>query len=197
MNITINDIAIFFAALAGLAMVLGGIILIYKGSLVLASTDPCNALSIEWKKDFRLNTQAPGIAFFVIGLIFSSIAIIASKRSEVEPINIIGKVAEINEQITIAARSSKWILVGGSDGIVKGTIRPNIEAITLEISAPGYKPITIVHILDDLKNRTIHFEQPIEMEQLVTGVVGTQIIDISNPSAYASVKSTPQFGVSQ
>ena len=37
------DIAIFCAAIAGLIMVIGGIILIYKGALVLASTDPSSA----------------------------------------------------------------------------------------------------------------------------------------------------------
>ncbi|MEH6597187.1 MAG: hypothetical protein V7736_16755 [Colwellia polaris] len=191
------DIAIFCAAIAGLIMVIGGIILIYKGALVLASTDPSSALTIEWKKEFRLNTQAPGIAFFIIGLLFTLTSIFASKPTEIEPINIIGKVAEISEPITIAARSSKWILVGGSDGVVKGKIRPYVEAITLEISAPGYKPINIVHILDELKDRTIHFEQPIQMEQLVTGVVGTQIIDVPDEGAYASVNSPAKFGVSQ
>lgn len=193
----IFDIAIFCAAIAGLIMVVGGIILIYKGALVLASKDSGNALTIEWKKEFRLNTQAPGIAFFIIGLLFTLTSIFASKPSEIEPINIIGKVAEINEPITIAARSTKWILVGGSDGVVKGKIRPYVEAITLEISAPGYKPINIVHILDELKNRTISFDQPIQMEQLVTGVVGTQIIDVPDEDAYASVNSPPKFGVSQ
>ena len=67
----------------------------------------------------------------------------------------------------------------------------------MEISAPGYKPINIVHILDELKDRTIHFEQPIQMEQLVTGVVGTQIIDVPDEGAYASVNSPAKFGVSQ
>ena len=76
---SIFDYAVILAALAGLIMVIGGIVLIYKGALVLASTDSGTALSIEWKQDFRLNTQAPGIAFFLLGLIFSSISIYASK----------------------------------------------------------------------------------------------------------------------
>jgi predicted permease len=80
MNLSIHDAAILFAAIAGFCMVIGGMLLIYRGSLVLAGTDSSTTLSIEWKNDFKLNTQAPGIAFFIIGLLFSVVSIYASKQ---------------------------------------------------------------------------------------------------------------------
>tara|TARA_R110002049_G_scaffold284139_1_gene464690 strand:+ start:370 stop:960 length:591 start_codon:yes stop_codon:yes gene_type:complete len=192
------DYAVILAAFAGLIMVVGGIVLIYKGALVLAATDSNTALSIEWKQDFRLNTQAPGIAFFLIGLIFSSISIYASKPSSVEPITIEGEVVEITEPVTIRARSSTWTLDGGTNGVVKGRIHPHVEDITLEISAPGYKPERITFSLNELKNRTLKFES-IELEQQITAIVGSMqnIIPVDASENIQPITATPSFGGAQ
>jgi hypothetical protein len=190
------DYAVLLAALAGLIMVVGGIVLIYKGAIVLASTDSSSALSIEWKQDFRLNTQAPGIAFFIVGLIFSSISIYASKPTKIEPIRIEGEVRQIPEPVTIRARSSTWTLEGSSNGIVQGRIDPHLEDITLEISAPGYRPESITFSLNELKDRTVKFE-PVDLKHLVTAIVGHQknIIDVSENIEPITAK--PSFGVAQ
>lgn len=190
------DYAVLLAALAGLIMVVGGIVLIYKGAIVLASTDSSSALSIEWKQDFRLNTQAPGIAFFIIGLIFSTISIYASKPTKIEPIRIEGEVRQIAEPVTIRARSATWILQGASNGIVQGRIDPHLEDITLEISAPGYKPESITFSLNELKNRTVKFK-PVDLEHLVTAIVGHQKNIIDVPDNIEPITAKPSFGAVQ
>jgi hypothetical protein len=190
------DYAVLLAALAGLVMVIGGIVLIYKGAIVLASTDSSSALSIEWKQDFRLNTQAPGIAFFIIGLIFSSISIYASKPTAIEPIKIEGEVTQIPELVTIRARSSTWIVQGGSNGVIKGRIHPHIEDITLEISAPGYKPESITFSLSELENRTVKFDA-VNLQHLVTAIVGHQENIIEVEESIQPITAPASFGAEQ
>lgn len=195
---TTFDYAVILASIAGLFMVIGGIFLIYKGAIVLAATDSNSALSIEWKQDFRLNTQAPGIAFFLLGLIFSSISIYASKPGAIEPITIEGEVVQIPEPVTIRARSSTWTLDGGTNGIVRGRIHPHVEDITLEISAPGYKPERITFSLNDIKNRTLKFES-IELEQQITAIVGSMrnIVPVAPAENIQPITAPPSFGGAQ
>ncbi|RKF19863.1 hypothetical protein DBZ36_05235 [Alginatibacterium sediminis] len=190
------DYAVLISAIAGLVMVVGGLVLIYKGALVLASTDSSQALNIEWKKDFRLSTQAPGIAFFIIGLAFSFISVFASKPSAIEPIKIEGLVEQISEQVTIRARSSIWTLQGGSNGVVKGRIHPHVEDIILEISAPGYKPEQITFRLSELKNRTVKFDT-VNLEHKVEAIAEQEENIIDVPDELEPITSKPNFGAAQ
>jgi hypothetical protein len=50
---------VLLTALCGLIVVAGGIFLLAKGAITLASTSPTDALSVEWQKKFKLNTQVP------------------------------------------------------------------------------------------------------------------------------------------
>jgi len=69
MTMTVFDIVVLIAAACGLAMVVGGIWLLARGAITLAATPKTDALTLEWKKQFRINTQVPGLAFFLVGLI--------------------------------------------------------------------------------------------------------------------------------
>lgn len=192
------EIAIMFSALAGFCMVIGGILLIYKGAMVLSSTDSSTALSIEWKQNFKMNTQAPGIAFFIIGLIFSGVAIFFSKPSPVEPIYIRGSIEDVKEQITITAIPSVWSISSGSNGIFDGKIFPDIEVLTLKISAPGYKPEYIPQNLSTTKNRTILFEKPIRLVKTLNTTIPSKQENILNPTtALPPITDSPSFGVAQ
>ena len=187
------DYTVIAAALSGLIMVVGGIVLIYKGAMVLAATDSGSALTIEWKKNFRLSTQAPGIAFFIVGLIFSSLAIYAAKPNTIESIKIEGEIVKIAEPVTIRARSTTWTLDGGTNGIVKGRIHPHVEDIVLEISAPGYKPETITISIGDLVDRTVRFEA-IELEQKVPAVVSNIENIVKTTEPVAPITQAPSYG---
>ena len=190
------DIAVLLAALAGIIMVVGGIILIYKGAIVLAATDSNSALSIEWKQDFRLNTQAPGLAFFIVGLIFSFVSIYASKPKQIIPITIEGEVAQISEDVTILVRSSTWLLQGGSNGVIKGRVYPHLEDIVLEITAPGYEPEIITYNLKDVKNRAVSFEG-VDLEQVVEKIDEEQKNIASAPEKLAPFTAASSYGVPQ
>jgi hypothetical protein len=190
------DYVILISALAGFVMVFGGMVLIYKGALVLASKDSSDALSIEWKQNFRLNTQAPGIAFFIIGLIFVIVPIFASKPGEIQPIRIEGRVNNIQEPVNISVRSKSWPLEVESSGIVKGKIYPDLELISMEISAPGYRPETRMFTLTEFEGRIVKFDG-VELEQEVPPIAGDQrhILEVQEKLEPITAKSS--FGAAQ
>lgn len=97
--------------------------------------------------------------------------------------------------MTIRARSSTWTLDGGTNGIFKGTIHPHIEDITLEISAPGYKPERLKFNLNELQNGRIALE-PIVLEQQVTAIVGSMdnILAVDTSEEIDSISAMPSFG---
>lgn len=187
-----HDIAILFSAIAGFCMVIGGMLLIWKGAIVLAGTDSSTALSIEWKKDFKLSTQAPGIAFFILGLSFSSIAIyfsipIAPKPTD--PIYISGTFDNVNEIVTITAVPSGWEVTSGSNGVVEGKFIPDTEILNLKFSAPGYQPAQIPQNLSKTKDRVIKFDKPFK---LIKSPVPT--IESKQENIKAATESLPPLG---
>lgn len=193
------DIAILLASIAGLCMVVGGIVLIYKGALVLAATDRANALSIEWKQDFRMSTQVPGLAFFIIGLVFSVVSIYASKPSVTDPVKVDGQVKAVDQHIVIMAKSEFGGLSVDSNGAVMGQVHPNMETIIVEITAPGYEPFAEVYRLSELKNRTISFDHPVQLEKKEEEIVGRQM-NILNPPAGVDlppITASASFGAAQ
>jgi hypothetical protein len=135
------DTVVIAAALCGVVMVGGGIALLWKGAITLAATPEATALSIEFKKQFRMNTQVPGIAFFVVGLVFIVVALYASKPTGVVPIDLQGEVLGVKAPVSVGA-STKWHLDSFSSGAIRGRIYPEVTTLVIEVSAPGYVPVT-------------------------------------------------------
>lgn len=134
-------IAIIGAIACGLAMVLGGILLIYKGAMTLAATPAVDAITIEYKKQFRLNSQVPGIAFFVVGLMFVFVALwFCRPPPPPRPIDIEGKLAGDAGSVTIVLTSARWQLQSSSEHIA-GRIVPDMTYLLMEANSPGCEPV--------------------------------------------------------
>lgn len=136
------EIVALLGAVAGLSMVLGGIWLVAKGVITMAATPKADALTIEWKKQFRMNTQVPGLAFFLVGLMFIAVSLIFLKPSDVAPIEFEGQIKGIDEQVSIFVRPTTWVLAGDSStGQISGNVYPDFSVLVLSINAPGYVPL--------------------------------------------------------
>lgn len=139
---TAFEIVALAGAFAGLSMVLGGIWLVGQGILTLAATPKSDALTIEWKKQFRINTQVPGLAFFLVGLMFISISLGFLKPPEIIPIEFEGEIKGTDQPVTIVVRPINWELPASSSGRINGKVYPDLSLMILMINAPGYEPYT-------------------------------------------------------
>lgn len=136
------EVVALIGALAGISMVLGGIWLVFKGALTLAAMPKTDAISIEWKKQFRINTQVPGIAFFLVGLLFIALSLQYLKPPEIVPIEFEGEIKGIDEPMSILVRPTNWELPASTGGHIAGRVYPDLSVMVLMVNAPGYEPFT-------------------------------------------------------
>jgi hypothetical protein len=142
MKMNAFEIVALVGALAGLCMVLGGIWLVAKGVITMVATPKADALTIEWKKQFRINTQVPGLAFFLVGLMFIAVSLGFLKPPDVVPIEFEGQIQGVEEPVSILVRPANWELPGNSTGEISGKVYPDFSVLVIVINAPGYEPYT-------------------------------------------------------
>jgi len=137
---TVFEVVALIAAFCGFAMVLGGIWLMAKGVITLAATPKTDALTIEWKKQFRMNTQVPGLAFFMVGLLFVWVALRSLHPADIVPIEFEGTIKGVEEPVSILVRPHAWELPSTTSGEITGKIYPDLSVLVLVVNAPGYQP---------------------------------------------------------
>jgi hypothetical protein len=130
-------------AICGVMMVLGGIWLIAKGQLTLAATPHTDALTIEWKKQFRMSTQVPGIAFFFVGLLFVVVPLLFLKPRSDVPMTFKGELKGVEESVSILVRpTANWEFKSTTTGKINSRILLDLSSVLLVINAPGYEPLS-------------------------------------------------------
>jgi hypothetical protein len=139
---TAFELVALIGAVCGITMVLGGIWLIAKGALTFAATPKTEALTLEWKKQFRLTTQVPGIAFFLVGLLFISVSLGFLRPGELVPMEFEGEIKGVEEPVSILVRPANWELPSTTAGKINGKIYPDLSFVVLVINAPGYEPFS-------------------------------------------------------
>src|SRR5438128_11847637 len=69
------DAVIVITVVCGLLMVVGGMVLLYKGTITLKDSNPDEAIKIEFKRMINVTTRYPALALFIIGLAFTVVAL--------------------------------------------------------------------------------------------------------------------------
>src|SRR6266498_5230438 len=88
--------SIFGGILCGIIMVLGGILLLYKGAIQLESASKDPALTVDvFNKQFSLSTRVPALGLFVIGLLFVGSSMWVAMKTDVPRISVTGELAGI------------------------------------------------------------------------------------------------------
>ncbi|MDZ3992298.1 hypothetical protein [Pseudomonas sp. Teo4] len=147
---TTFDIVGLLGAIAGLSMVLGGIWLVAKGAITMAATPAADAITIEWKRQFRINTQVPGVAFFLVGLLFIALSLAFLKPNELEPIEFEGEIKNLKGRVSVVVRPVSWGLADSDNGVIAGRVYPDLSVLVVQITAAGYETLTTpVRIIDE------------------------------------------------
>ena len=144
MTMSVFDIVVLIAAACGLAMVVGGIWLLARGAITLAATPKTDALTIEWKKQFRINTQVPGLAFFLVGMMFIGLSLRFSQPPDVVPIEFRGQFKGVEGPVTVLVAPNRWQIPTTTSGMLQGKVYPDLSMLILVATAPGYEPFSTV-----------------------------------------------------
>lgn len=135
------DILTIIGGACALLMVLGAMILLYKGTITLSKADPKDALSIQYKKLINVQTRYPALALFIIGLAFLGLSLYLSKTNSERPFEVLGKLKSDNPEAAVIIGSVAMLQTNpSSDGGIDALIYPRVDAIKIEIVTPGYAP---------------------------------------------------------
>ena len=148
--------------LCGIAMVVGGIALLYKGAIRLeaASKDP--ALTVDlFNKQFSLATRVPALGLFVIGLLFVIASMYVAKATDVPRIPVTGEVDGVDEPITVTAHT-EWMLMAPQHEVTD-VLRPSLDVLWIRIAAPGFQPFEKSFMRDTMNGQiklgNVHLER--------------------------------------
>ena len=158
---TTFEMAVLTAALCGLIMVAGGILLLYKGAISLATRSGDEAVTLEFKKMLKVTTHYPALGLFVIGLSFILIGLAFSRPPSVRPLVIQGSVSTTEPSaVTVRISTGRWMVQPSSEGSITQTIYPNMDTLLLEVNAPGFPARMITKLLDpgELKKGRVDLE---------------------------------------
>jgi hypothetical protein len=84
----------------------------------------------------------PGIAFFLVGLLFISVSLGFLRPGELVPMEFEGEIKGVEEPVSILVRPANWELPSTTAGKINGKIYPDLSFVVLVINAPGYEPFS-------------------------------------------------------
>jgi hypothetical protein len=135
------SIAVIISAVCGLSMVIGGILLLWRGAMSLDVASKSEALSLEWKRELRLTTQYPALAFFIIGLAFIVIPLVFSKPTPIPKAKIEGKAPGINKPLTLILETEPWISGKEHQDSIEEEIDLSTVRLRITLSAPLHRQV--------------------------------------------------------
>jgi hypothetical protein len=160
---SVFDVVIVTAALCGLIMVAGGILLLYKGAITLTQTSDSEAVSLEFRRMLKITTHYPALGLFVIGLSFTVAGLCFSRPPAVHPFQLRGRVTGADPTVAtlrISVGDFPVEMRPYSDGSVSREIYPpKMDKFVVEVIAPGRPPQWIPKKVDpeEMKTRTATF----------------------------------------
>ncbi|MCG8337970.1 MAG: hypothetical protein MJE63_26000 [Proteobacteria bacterium] len=188
-------IILIICSICGFMMVSGGIVLLYKGIITLAATPSDKALSIEFKKYFRLTTQYPALGIFLIGLAFVLVALIYAKPPLISSIEFRGRANNVRDHLKVFVQADQWPVSTSSQGRVHGVIHPNLDILWVKITAPGYRPIVTSVSNENIINGVADLGE-ISLERVVDEIQTdpTQISSLPDNFNASSLNEGGSFG---
>ena len=190
------DLLLLAGSLCGIIMVLGGILLLYKGAISLNQVSGEEAFTLEFKRELRLSTRYPALGIFIIGLSFVVFSVLMGKP-ELHKLTVKATTEDLSEPVNITLKANSWKSSLRHTGEVLESFYPDVDTIQIVVSAPGYEPHIKTVQISSLKEGTADLGK-ISLDQKIS------IRDITVPSNIDSLRDVPpitaaehQFGGAQ
>jgi hypothetical protein len=130
---------IILGGICGLLMVVGGMVLLYRGNITLSQKSAKEAVSLEFKNMIKITTHYPALGLFIIGLAFIIVSAIFSKPTEVKPLEIVGRVnVDDTSAVTLAVYSRHGGTLNLNGKNIDEVVTPVLDVYKIEITAAGY-----------------------------------------------------------
>jgi len=140
---SIFNIVVFIGAICGLAMVIGSMILLWKGSIVLHNANNADCgLSIELLKEIKVTSRNPAVGLFIIGLLFFVVSALFAQKGAIAEFELSGKIKSSTDVsgVEIHLIAGPWKRdVLDSTGVFSEIYYPNVNKLRVKIIAPGYE----------------------------------------------------------
>ena len=146
-----DDIVVILGAVCGVFMVVGGMLLFYKGIVTLQQvSDKPDAVTVEFKNVLKIQSRYPAYGFFVFGLAFISLAAMYSRPDQYPPITVSGQIEDAVDpnatMISVTVPLVEDYL--DTNGKFKRKFRADFSMVRVRIQAPGNDPATQTFRLD-------------------------------------------------
>lgn len=140
---TTFDVLVMLSGLCGVFMIVGAMVLLYRGIISLNRVSKQSALDVELKNMIKVTTHFPSLGLFIIGLVFIVSALMIAK-SDSTPLRIKGnlKAADLSSITIRVSPAQTWSIPASTSGTIEGTIIPVMYPLRIEVTAPGYDPST-------------------------------------------------------
>ena len=137
------DFVVIIGGMCGFMMVIGGMLLLYKGAISLNQASKEEAVSLEFKKMLKITTHYPALGLFIIGLAFIIIAVSFSKSTR-NQFTITGQVkVDDPDSLAVVIAIPRMEAKAYAGGRILASIVPQIDILEVSLACPGYKGVTI------------------------------------------------------
>ncbi|MGH8850697.1 MAG: hypothetical protein ACREYD_06860 [Casimicrobiaceae bacterium] len=188
------DFVVILAGLCGFLMVLGGLLLFYKGIITLAQvSDKPDAVTFEFQKVLKIQSRYPAYGFFFFGLAFMALAAFYGRPDPQPTITLSGSVeGVVDPQATrVVVLLPLWDTSLNVDGKVQRDLHPDLKQVHIEIRSPGNDPplySTDVETTEKGRERIARFD-PVKLKK-----VGEQPPSGTIEAVPAGIKLPPPDG---
>ena len=179
-----RDMLVTAAALCGVLMVAGALLLLYRGNI---SLDPpkegAKETELEIAKILKLKTNVASVALFAFGFSFLFLGF-TNVDSAQPPIQLTGRILGVQpgEQVSVAVCGGPRPVSVGSNGTIDYSIKPDLEQFQVQIGKIGLLPETTI----PLKNKARATDTEYGALTIDNGVARIGEIQLASP-----VSATP------
>jgi hypothetical protein len=139
-------------AICALLMVVGALVLLYKGAITLQQSSPDEAVKVEFKHLINIQTRYPAIGLFVIGICFLGASLFFGDKAQKEADDLQKQLSHPTIAIEIPVKSSApgdalaafssdfgGNISIGNDDIFKQEVPKALDKVDIVIRETGYK----------------------------------------------------------